>query len=304
MPELPEVELVRHGLTTTIVGRRVEAVEVRTRSSPAMAPATLKRAVLAHCVSRVARRGKVLIVELDNGARLLVHPMMTGQFVVTENGRALFAGGHPSRSMLGPMPNRTTRIVFRLSGDRTLHFNDARKFGRIRLLDSNALAADLFLGRLGPEPLEDAFTLAGLRSQLERHRRAPIKAVILNQSVVTGVGNIYADESLHLARVHPARPAGSLNGTEARRLHQAIRHIIALAIDSGGTSFADYADRARAPTGYLAQARVFRRHGAPCPVCSTPIERIRVAGRATNICAHCQPAPEPRRGSAGPTRGA
>jgi formamidopyrimidine-DNA glycosylase len=292
VPELPEVELVRRGLDTTIVGRRVEAIEVRSASSPAVPAARLKRAVQGGRLTAVARRGKVLIVELDSGAHLLVHPMMTGQFVVTGNGRTLFTGGHPSRSMLGPMPNQTTRIVFRLSGGRALYFNDARKFGRIRLLDSGApLSADQFLARLGPEPLGDEFTLAGFRSQLERHRRAPIKAVLLNQSVLSGVGNIYADESLHLARVHPARLAGWLNGTESRRLHDAIRRIIGLAIDCGGTSFADYADPAREPTGYLARARVFRRQGEPCPVCGTVIERIRVAGRSTNICPRCQPAP-------------
>jgi formamidopyrimidine-DNA glycosylase len=292
VPELPEVELVRRGLSTTIVGRRVEEVEVRSGSSLAVPTARLKRAVHGSRLTGAARRGKVLIVELDSGAHLLVHPMMTGQFVVTENGRTLFAGGHPSRNMLGPMPNQTTRVVFRLSGDRALFFNDARKFGRIRLLGSGTpLSADPFLARLGPEPLGDAFTLATFRSQLERHRRAPIKAVVLNQSVVAGVGNIYADESLHLARVHPARLAAGLDGSESRRVHHAIRHIIELAIDRGGTSFADYADRARSPTGYLPRARVFRRQGEPCPVCGTVIERTRVAGRPTDICPHCQLAP-------------
>ena len=191
--------------------------------------------------------------------------------------------------MLGPMPNHTTRAVFRLSGRRALFFNDGRKFGRIRLMDDRSLAADPFLTRFGPEPLEDTFSVAGFRAQLARYRRAPIKAVILNQSVVAGVGNIYADESLHLARVHPARPAGSLDRAEVQRLHRAIRRVLTLAIESGGTSFADYADSARPRTGYLARARGFRRHGQPCPVCGAAIKRIRVAGRATNFCPRCQP---------------
>ena len=259
MPELPEVELVRRGLAATIVGRRVEAGEACWPGTLTTPPVTLARAVIGRRVSGVTRRGKVLIVELDHGWHLLVHPMMTGQFVVTEGGRTLFAGGHPSRSMLEPMPNQTTRVVVRLSGDRTLFFNDARKFGRIRLLDSKGLAADAFLRRLGPDPLGDAFTLEGFRSQLKRHRRAPIKAVLLNQSVLAGVGNIYADEALHLARVHPVRLAGGLDGTESRRVHHAIRRIVALAIGSGGTSVVGDANRPRTQTGYRARARVFGR---------------------------------------------
>jgi formamidopyrimidine-DNA glycosylase len=291
VPELPEVELVRRGLSATVTGRRVQGVEVRSPTAVAVRPADFERALVGRRLRRIDRRGKVLIVSLGPAGYMLVHPMMTGQFVVTEGDRILFAGGHPSRSMLEPMPNQTTRVIFRLGGRRTLHFNDGRKFGRIRLAGPGGLESDPFLGRLGPEPLSDAFTVGGFRAQLERHRRAPIKAVILDQSVVAGVGNIYADESLHLARIHPRRTAGALSATEARRLRQAIQRILAAAIDSGATSFADYADPERAPTGYLARARVFRRQGQPCPVCGTPIERLRVAGRGTNVCPHCQPAP-------------
>jgi formamidopyrimidine-DNA glycosylase len=290
VPELPEVELVRRGLESTVLGRRVEGVEVRSPTAWT-GPGELAAAICGGRLTAITRRGKVLILDLDGGTHLLVHPMMTGQFVLTERGYTLFTGGHPSRSMLGPMPNQTTRVSFRLSGERTLHFNDARTFARIRVLDDAALAADPFLARLGPEPLDERFTLTGFRPQLERHRRAPIKAVILDQSVVAGVGNIYADESLHLAGLHPGRRAGSLSAGETRRLHWAIRRILAQAIETGGTSFADFADPGRVPTGYLARARVFRRQGEPCPACGSAIERIRLAGRSTNICPGCQHAP-------------
>ena len=291
MPELPEVETVRRGLLATVLGWRVESVEVLSKQSLAAPGPALDRQLVGRRLAAVARRGKLLIVDLDSDAHLWVHLMMTGQLVVTEHGRTLFGGGHPSRSMLAPMPNVTTRVVLRLSGDRSLYFNDARKFGRIRLLSTAELEADPFLARLGPEPLGDSFTLAGFRSQLQRHRRAPTKPVILDQSVLAGIGNIYADESLHLARLHPRRQAGSLSMAESRRLHEAIRTVIGQAIEHGGTSFADYVNAARGQVGYLEQARVFRREGQPCPVCGTPIERIRVAGRSTNICTHCQRAP-------------
>ena len=125
--------------------------------------------------------------------------------------------------------------------------------------------------------------------------------MILNQSVLAGIGNIYADEALHLARVHPRRPAGSLSTAESGRLREAIRTVIGLAIEHGGTSFAGYVNAARGQTGYLEQARVFRREGEPCPVCATPIERISVAGRGTNVCPRCQPCPSAYAGEIAPS---
>lgn len=289
MPELPEVETVRRGLTATIAGRRIGGVDVLWPGSVSAGGDGVDRLV-GHTVHRVGRRGKLLLVELDHEIRLLVHLMMTGQLVVVDDGRTLFAGGHPSRSMLGPMPNATTRVVFHLGGTRQLFFNDGRKFGRLRVAPAGPPAADSFLARLGPEPLGDAFTLAGFRSQLARHARAPVKAVLLDQSVVAGIGNIYADESLHLARIHPGRVAGSLTAAESRRLRDAVRKTLSVAVEHGGTSIAEDVDDARGGDGYPAVARVFRRAGSPCPRCGSTVERIRVAGRGTNVCPRCQPA--------------
>jgi formamidopyrimidine-DNA glycosylase len=288
MPELPEVETIRRGLAATLVGRRVESLDLRWPGTLSAPDGTLDL-LLGHAITGVRRRGKLLLLDLDGGGHLLVHPMMTGQLVVVEDGRTLFAGGHPSRSMLGPMPNATTRAVFGLQGGRRLYFNDGRKFGRMRIEDDDALAADPFLERLGPEPLSEEFSLGDFRARLARHARAPIKAVLLDQSVVAGIGNIYADEALHRARIHPRRPAGSLAPAESRRLHAAIRRTLALAVEHGGTSFADYVNADRGRGSYLAHARVFRRQGKPCRVCGTTIERTRVAGRGTNVCPHCQP---------------
>jgi formamidopyrimidine-DNA glycosylase len=232
--------------------------------------------------------GKVVLIDLDGEQHLLLHPKMSGQLVVAEHGTSVFAGGHPSRAMLGPMPNATTRVVFTLSADTVLYFNDARKFGWIRLVDTSSLASEEFLARLGPEPLSDAFTLRSLRERLAHHQRASIKAIILDQSTVAGVGNIYADEALHLARIDPRRSAGELSAAEVTRLHTAIRSVLGDAVRHGGTSFVDYVNAFRSTGTYLVQARVFQRAGLPCPVCATPIQRIRVAGRGTNICPRCQ----------------
>lgn len=239
--------------------------------------------------------GKVLILYLrepggDAGesGSLLIHPRMTGQFVLTCDSATVFAGGHPTPSMLRPMPNATTRAVFRLGLACCLYYNDARRFGWIRPAGPDPCRTDPFLARLGPDPLGGGFTPAVLPQALARHRRAPVKAVLLDQTAIAGIGNVYADEVLHRARIHPSRPAGGLSQAEARHLHAAIQDILRAAADSGGTSFAGYVNEARGRPGYLGQAHVFRRQGLPCQVCGTPIIRTTVAGRATNSCPHCQ----------------
>lgn len=288
MPELPEVETLRRGLATVLPGRRVVAVQVLDVKITAGSPEITGPCVTGHSIGRPGRRGKVLIFPLAGSGSLLVHPKMTGQLIVTVAGATVVAGGHPTLSMLQPMPNRTTRAIFGLDQDTCLYYNDARRFGWIRLAGPEPCATDPFLRRLGPEPLGGKFTVAALQAGLVRHARAPVKAVLLGQGVVAGIGNIYADEILHHARIHPARPAGSLGPAETRRLHAAIRAVLSAAIETGGTSFAGYVNEFRGRAGYLDHAEVFRRQGMPCNICGTPIARTRVAGRRTNFCPHCQ----------------
>lgn len=288
VPELPEVETLLRGLDATVLGKHIESVLVLWRPSFDVAQSRFDALVAGHQITAIRRRGKVLLLDLDDEQHLLIHPKMTGQLVITEHGTTVFAGGHPSRSMLEPMPNATTRVVFTLSAATVLYFNDQRKFGWIRLVDADSLASEEFLSRLGPEPLSDAFTRRGLRERLAHHARASIKAVLLDQSTVAGIGNIYADESLHLARIDPRRFGGSLTAREVARLHRAIRTVIGGAVEHGGTSFVDYVNDFRGSGSYLASARVFQRVGEPCVTCGRPIQRMRVAGRGTNFCPHCQ----------------
>ena len=295
MPELPEVETLRRGLAARISGMRVTAAEIGDRKIFDGPEDAIRHDVEGHQISRVARRGKVLILflrESGSGAAesgsLLIHPKMTGQLVLTSGGVTVFAGGHPTPSMLGPMPNATTRAVFRLGPACCLYYNDARRFGWIRPAGPEPCRTDPFLARLGPEPLDADFTPGALRQALARHPRAPVKAVLLDQTAVAGIGNVYADESLHRARIHPGRPAGGLSQAETLRLHAAIQEILRAAAESGGTSFAGYLNEARGRPGYLGQAHVFRRQGLPCQVCGTPIVRTTVAGHAANFCPRCQ----------------
>lgn len=279
---------MRRGLDTAARGRRIEAVAMLWRPFIHASDAAVDADITGHRITGVHRRGKVLIVDLDREQHLLLHLKMTGQVVIHRRGQLLFTGGHPTPSILGPMPNVTTRAVFTLTGHTTVFVNDSRKFGWMRVATTAALPTDAFLSRLGPEPLDTAFTRDVLRQQLCRHRLAPIKAALLDQTTIAGLGNIYADECLHVAGIHPQQPTGTLLPAQLQRLHRAIRGVLRDAVEHGGTSFATYVNTTRHRDTYLDHARVFRRQGQPCPVCGTPIERIRVVGRGTNVCPHCQ----------------
>jgi formamidopyrimidine-DNA glycosylase len=288
MPEGPEVETIRRGLELGIVGQTIASVQVLWEKTFPEGATSLERHLSGVMVAHVARRGKVLIWELANGYALLFHLKMTGQVVLTKADGERYAGGHPSESMRGRLPDRSTRVVVSFASGDQLFFNDQRKFGWIKLVPLEQVDQDGLVGRLGPEALAAEFSVAYLQGQLARHPRAVIKAVILDQSVVAGVGNIYADEALHLAKIHPARLAGSLNTSEVRRLQLAVRDIITAGIEHGGTSFAHYVNSLGGKGDYLQHARVFRRQGQPCPVCATVVVKLRVAGRGTHVCPKCQ----------------
>lgn len=288
MPELPEVETIRRGLELGITSQTIARVEILWEKSFPAPPDLVETIVAGVKIRSLDRRAKVLMIHLDNDYSLLFHLKMTGQLVLQKSDGERFAGGHPTESMKNPLPDRSTKVIFDfVSGDR-LFFNDFRKFGWIKLVETAEIPNDSLVKRLGPEPMSDDFTLEGFQMQLDRHKRAPIKPTILDQSTVSGVGNIYADESLHLARIHPERLAGELKPAEVKRLHEAIRTIIGLGIEHGGTSFTSYVNALGGKGDYLDHARVFRKDGTPCPVCGAEILKIRVAGRGTHYCPKCQ----------------
>lgn len=292
MPELPEVETIRVGLVPYLVGQTIAAAEVL--SSKTLTQDQVLNKIVGQRVTALERRAKVLIMDLANGQSLLFHLKMTGQMVLVLASGQRLAGGHPTSSMAAELPDKSTRIVFTFKNGDRLYFNDQRKFGWVKLVPTEEVMSDSLVGRLGPEPLSVNFTLTGFKDELRRHPKAPIKAVILDQSTVAGVGNIYADESLHLAKLHPARPAGSLTPAEVKRLHAAIKTILVDSVAHGGTSFAHYVNALGGKGDYLAHARVFHRQGQPCPVCGTTIVKLRVAGRGTHICPKCQKLPRAR----------
>jgi formamidopyrimidine-DNA glycosylase len=272
MPELPEVETIVNDLRPNVEGRRFTSVSIY---CPEMvhqsSVAELKRRLPGQVIKEIARRGKYLIFRLASGEALIIHLRMTGSLLLKRKAEP--------RTASSPY----IRAIFGLDNGTELLFTDRRKLGTISLVkDESELNS-----KLGPEPLEPSFTAEVLAERLSTHK-APIKAVLCDQEVIAGIGNMYADEALFFARIHPLREANSLSHEEIKRLHKAIRQVLTRAISNGGASISDY----RRPTGEKGSQQydfyAAHRGGQTCKVCATPIERIAVRNRGTYFCPKCQ----------------
>ncbi|MBI2589250.1 hypothetical protein HYW35_03575 [Candidatus Saccharibacteria bacterium] len=368
MPELPEVEIIKQGLSKLLPGRIIADVWHNWQKSFPNAPADVARFLVDAKIISVKRRAKVLIIELSSGYSLVVHLKMTGQLVFVpktseqkarlrqsygrqakskkQKAEKKFGGGHPTKSLIGKLPDKSTRVIvefyppkgardIRLStlqgkveqrtkpymkygegvaqtltqqsaksvagvpgrqpeqqGDTAhgprLFFNDQRKFGWMRLLPTVEVPQIDFMKKVGPEPLEDNFTVGVFIERLNRRKNSSIKAMLLDQTVLAGVGNIYADESLFAAKIHPATPVFKVSKAKLVMLHNALRQILQQAIDKGGSTDRNYVDVKGKKGSYLNFAQVFRRQGQVCSRCGGVIQKIRVAGRGTHICPRCQ----------------
>jgi formamidopyrimidine-DNA glycosylase len=287
MPELPEVETVRRGLNRLIVGRVVKKVTHDTEKSFPNATADVKEFLIGAEVVDVRRRAKVLLIDLSSDYTLVVHLKMTGQMVFV--GEERFGAGHPNESLVHQLPDRSTRVTFEFDDGSRLFFNDQRKFGWIRLLPSVEVPNIDFMKKVGPEPLDADFTWQEFAARFTRRARTNIKAALLDQTVVAGVGNIYADESLWGARVHPRRLVGTITDEEFEGIFTQLREVMSLAIEKGGSTDKNYVNAEGKRGSYLDFARAFRREGQPCPRHpDVMIEKMRVAGRGTHICPVCQ----------------
>lgn len=304
MPELPEVETVRVGLSRLIAGLQVASVDFDWPKSFPNAPADVKQFLVGAKIVNVERRAKVLLVELSTKYSLVIHLKMTGQLVYVENrssgdaelrvanSELRFGGGHPSDSLAGKLPDKSTRVTITFVGGAKLFFNDQRKFGWVRLLPTVEIPQLDFFKKVGPEPLAADFTWQAMQVRLLRRRNTNIKAALLDQSVVAGVGNIYADESLWGAKIHPTTMVRDLADKDFKALHRALVDVLQLSIDKGGSSNHTYVDAEGRKGSYMSFANVFRREGQPCNRCGTTIVKTRVAGRGTHTCPKCQKAPK------------
>ena len=273
MPELPEVETVRAALSPLVEGRTLASVLVFDERLVAPAsPSDVEQALRGETVTAVDRRGKYLIFRFASGRALLAHLRMTGSF------RHVSTGGPPRETHV--------RALIGLDDGSALVYRDVRRFGTWRSLDADEVEAHLAF-RLGGEPLEPAFTARALAGRLEG-RRAPVKSALLDQRTVAGLGNIYADEALWQARIHPLAAAGGLDADAVRRLHRGVRDALRAGIRRQGATLRDY----RRPSGDAGsmqdEFRVYGRGGEPCPRCGSPIAKARVGGRGTWFCERCQ----------------
>jgi formamidopyrimidine-DNA glycosylase len=287
MPELPEVETVARDLQRWVAGATIAGAEVlwdRTIRHP-LPPERFMAEIAGARIRRVGRRAKSVLIFLEDGRVITVALRMTGALIVA-------AAGAPD--------DRYVRVAFHLADGRQLRYRDVRKFGRIGLWEGGGLRrvrearqpyrVGHVFARHGPEPLARSFSVARLTERLRR-RSARLKTLLLDQSFIAGVGNIYADEALWHARLHPLRAADTLQGDEVRRLHRSIRRVLRQGIANRGASFSDYVGADGEPGANAERLRVYQRTGEPCYRCGRPIERIVIGQRSTHFCPHCQPLP-------------
>jgi len=278
MPELPEVETIRRQLAPHLEGRTIEAAEIRDwRWTRPADPGLIATELTGARVEKVGRAGKYLIWALDGDRHLLIHLRMTGALLFDP-----------------PEEPPHTRARFDLDKGHVLDYVDPRRFGTAHLLHG-APARDAYLAeRLGAEPFTPEFTAANLRAQA-RGRTAPVKSFILDQRRIAGVGNIYADEALFRAGIHPLRPAGKLTPAQWERLRGAIEEALAAGIDAQGASIDDFRHVDGARGSFQDRFLIYGREGEPCVTCGRPIRKLYVGGRGTYVCEHCQPRPRVRR---------
>jgi formamidopyrimidine-DNA glycosylase len=377
MPELPEVETVRIGLQKLLVGKTVHAVDFNWPKSFPNSEQQVQAFLIGAKITQVRRRAKVLLIDLSTNYSMVVHLKMTGQivFVPTEQkqeglgtrnldnlksntlvsnthtpnptAESRFGAGHPNDSLIGDLPDKSTRVTLTFTDASKLFFNDQRKFGWIKIVPTQLLNQTLtgavlepstrqersaqsavqvvprlstgdsndvigqelsypsklvllddesgtasvidFMKKVGPEPLEPEFTKEVFVERLQRRKNTSIKAAILDQTVLAGIGNIYADESLFIAGIHPKSIVGAVPKKSLVLLHTAIIYVLKLSIEKGGSTDRNYVNAEGKKGSYISFAKVFRKENQPCPnACGSIIEKIRVAGRGTHVCNRCQ----------------
>jgi len=273
VPELPEVESVRKGLNSTIKGQKIEQVDIfwdRIIAEPEDTE-QFKERLKGQEFEEVKRRGKFLLFYLTKDV-MISHLRMEGKYYLYEAGEPV---------------TKHTHVIFHLSNGKELRYLDVRKFGRISLAVKGEEFNNSSLVKLGPEPIKEEFTLGLVHPFLSRRTKA-IKSILLDQQLVVGVGNIYADEILYESYIHPEKPGNQLTETEEKKLHHAVISILEKAIQAGGTTIRSYTNTFGENGNYQNQLKVYGKEGTPCQRCGTLIEKIKVNGRGTHFCPYCQ----------------
>ena len=317
MPELPEVSIIVNGLNNKLKGLVLKSIEYdwpkkffwgrRPGGASGSEGKYAIKDIKGKRVEKVERIGKIVVIELSNAKRLktkvkrkksvshssldisrvsvLIHLKLTGQLIY-QDAKTRIAGGHPIPPLNLPVPNKTTRVTFEFTNGGHLYFNDMRKFGWVRIVESGKLKVESFLENLGPDALEIKYEEFSAR--LKKKPNARIKKLLMDQSFVAGVGNIYSDEALWLAKIHPRRSVISLSDKEIRALFDGVRDSMNLAISKGGSSANAYVDSGGERGLYLSYANAYHMTGKPCARCKTSIVRQKMDGRSAHFCPKCQ----------------
>jgi len=297
MPELPEVETVRRGLLECILGSHLIDIDTvwgksLTARGSLSGVRTTSTDLIGESIQDIRRFGKLLVFDFSSEISMMAHLKMTGQLVYRPpSPEQSFGGGHPTPSLVSNLPDNSTRVVFTFSDNSKLFFNDQRKFGYLIVLPTSQVPEDKFVSTLGPDPTHPSFTLTVLKQALSRHPALGIKAALLDQHTVAGIGNIYADEILWRCRLHPLTRCSDISPNKLSRLAKAIPATLQDSIDKGGSTARNYVNATGGRGDYLDTAAVYNKAGQPCQRCGCPIIKIQVAGRGTHICPHCQSHP-------------
>lgn len=283
MPELPEVETIVRDLDKKLKNKKIISVKSLDKKVFQLTSGDVKN-ILGKKIKAVSRRAKMIIFDLDNYF-LIVHLKMTGQLVY-QTKTSLIVGGHPIVNKDKKLPNKFSRVIFKFNDKGTLYFNDVRRFGWIKLLAKNKFIE--FKNNLGVEPLSSDFTLEYFNKFLSHKSKTSIKQALLDQKYISGIGNIYADESLFKAQIKPFRKVATLNPKEIKKLWRAIPEILKFAIKHRGTSFNDYVDASGEAGNFIKYLKVYGRGGEKCKNCGEPIKKIKLGGRGTHWCDKCQ----------------
>lgn len=291
MPELPEVETVKRGLQKLLPNRIVSNVKYDWQKGFPNTLSDVNKFLIGAKIIAVKRRAKILMIELNTNYSLVIHLKMTGQLVFASDTNR-WGGGHPNDSLINKLPDKSTRVQIDFKDGSKLFFNDQRKFGWMKLLPTIEVPNTDFFKKVGPEPLDANFSFNEFKNRIHKRLNSTIKAVLLDQAVIAGIGNIYADEALFIAKIHPAIRVKDISIVKLKQLFLAIRNVLQLGIDKGGSSDKNYVNAEGNKGSYLDFAQVFRREGKPCLHCGHTIVKIRVAGRGTHICPHEQKLPK------------
>ncbi|MEK7478073.1 MAG: bifunctional DNA-formamidopyrimidine glycosylase/DNA-(apurinic or apyrimidinic site) lyase [Patescibacteria group bacterium] len=286
MPELPEVETLRRELSKVIKNKKIKSAEILwAKTVNPLSEHEFQKKIKGQKIEKVERQAKILIVNFTGHLSLAFHLKMTGQLIFKHD-KKMIVGGHPAPEDEKILPNNHTRLILTFSDNSKLYFNDMRKFGWVRLVDDEEVK--LLIGHIGPDPLSKKFSIQYLIDLFKKYPKWTVKQILMDQTLIAGIGNIYADEAAFLSKLMPNRKARTIKPAEIKKLHDSIIKVLKLSIQKKGTSSRNYRRTNGKPGGFAPFLNVYGRAGEPCKICGIILKKMRHNGRGTVYCPKCQ----------------